>query len=117
MLTRRGGMELRGRKSSPRTNKKYSHLQFVVERVALNMDQVRQYNPPPQPAKTTDSRAEKYIERFGNESWELDALEPSVLVDLVESKIAEYRDDTLYDAAIARRDETRGKIRDIATLI
>ena len=45
-----------------------------VERIALNMDQVEQYHPPPNPAKTTDSRYGAYIERYGEESWELDAL-------------------------------------------
>ena len=28
----------------------------TVHRIALNYDQIRQYNPPPNPAKTTDSR-------------------------------------------------------------
>jgi hypothetical protein len=57
------------------------------ERLALNMDQVRQYDPPPNPAKITDSRANAYINEFGNESWELDALEPVVLEALVRSAI------------------------------
>ena len=30
--------------------------QLIVNRIALNMDQVEEYNPPPNPAKTTDSR-------------------------------------------------------------
>lgn len=49
---------------------------FEVVRVALNMDQVRTYNPPPNPAKMTDSRASGYVQRFGRQSWELDALDP-----------------------------------------
>ncbi len=40
-----------------------------MRRIALNMAQVRQYNPPPNPAKITDSRATKYIEEHGDESW------------------------------------------------
>lgn len=31
-----------------------------VKRVALNLDQIRQYSPPPNPAKVTDARAAKY---------------------------------------------------------
>lgn len=42
-------------------------LQF--ERLALNMNQVEQYEPPPNPAKITDSRANAYIAEFGDESW------------------------------------------------
>lgn len=49
---------------------------FAVRRVALNMDQVEEYGPPPNPTKMTDSRANAYLERFGEECWELDALDP-----------------------------------------
>jgi len=58
-----------------------------LERLALNMDQVRLYNPPPNPAKTTDSRYAGYIAEFGEESWELDALEPKVIADLIRAAI------------------------------
>jgi hypothetical protein len=54
-----------------------------VCRLALNMDQIERYNPPPNPAKLTDSRANGYIARYGSSSWELDALEPTVLARLV----------------------------------
>ena len=70
-----------------------------VIRIALNMDQVRQYNPPPNPAKITDSRARGYIARHGGESWELDALEPQVLDALIESAIDANRDDEKWQEA------------------
>lgn len=63
-----------------------------VTKVALTMDQVRHYNPPPNPAKITDSRAAKYIEEHGDSSWEVDALDPSVLVQLIEDEIEKYLD-------------------------
>ncbi len=47
-----------------------------VRRIALNYDQVVEYNPPPNPAKLTDSRANGYIDEHGHDSWELDALRP-----------------------------------------
>jgi hypothetical protein len=47
-----------------------------VQRVALNMDQVRAMHPPENPAKLTDSRANEYIRKFGHSSWELDASNP-----------------------------------------
>lgn len=58
-----------------------------IQRIALNMDQVEQYNPPPNPAKDVDPRFAGYQELFGNESWELDALEPRTLIDLISSHI------------------------------
>jgi hypothetical protein len=69
------------------------------ERLALNMDQVEQYGPPPNPAKITDSRADAYIAEYGAESWELDALEPSVLAALVRDAIDGIIDQEAMDEA------------------
>lgn len=63
-----------------------------VHRIALNMDQVEEYKPPKNPAKTTDSRYKAYSKRYGKSSWELDALKPQVLAKIVEDKILEYVD-------------------------
>lgn len=54
------------------------------ERIALNMPQIQQQKPPPNPAKSTDSRFKDYARKFGEESWELDALSPDYLAKLVE---------------------------------
>lgn len=59
----------------------------VVDRIALNMEQIRRYNPPPNPAKTTDSRHAEYMAVHGRESWELDALDPEVIAQLVDTNI------------------------------
>lgn len=59
-----------------------------VRRIALNMGQVRTLNPPPNPVKLTDSRAEGYIRLFGRECWELDALPPATLHNLITTEIA-----------------------------
>jgi len=72
---------------------------FEINRLALNMEQVEQYNPPPNPAKLTDSRCEKYIEQYGDESWELDALEPSALSELIETAVLDVRDDERWTTA------------------
>ncbi len=67
-----------------------------VERIALNMDQIDQYGPPPNPAKMTDSRFDTYRREYGSESWELDALEPRVITDLIETHVGAYRDEGLW---------------------
>lgn len=58
-----------------------------VRRLALNMDQVDEHDPPPNPAKVSDSRYRDYVLQYGRESWELDALRPSVIVQIVEAEI------------------------------
>lgn len=83
------------------------HTSFRIKRIALNMKQVQQYQPPPNPAKLTDSRVGKYIERFGRQSWELDALEPQVLDTLIEENILKYRDNTKWVAAKKKETQHR----------
>lgn len=58
-----------------------------VQRLALNIDQVRAYNPPPNPAKETDSRFAQYAAEFGEESWELDSLHPRVIEELISGAV------------------------------
>ena len=67
-----------------------------VRRMALNMNQIQQYSPPPNPAKITDSRAEAYIQKYGASSWELDALDPTVIDKLITDEVLKIRDDKKY---------------------
>jgi hypothetical protein len=75
-----------------------------VRRLALNMEQVRRYNPPPNPAKMTDSRFHLYAAKHGRQSWELDALDPTTLAALVRSEV-----ESLIDADQWAEDEEREK--------
>ena len=81
-----------------------------VKRIALNMDQVDEYGPPPNPAKVTDSRFEAYLADYGEESWELDALEPSVMVGLIRNTIDEYRDPDLWEDKITELAEDKATL-------
>jgi hypothetical protein len=80
----------------------FSGDEVEIDRLALNMDQVNQYSPPPNPAKTTDARFAGYVDIYGDESWELDALEPNVIVDLVRRAVEAHTD---ADKMAARREE------------
>lgn len=84
-----------------------------LERLALNMDQVQEYDPPPNPAKITDSRAQGYIAIHGDESWELDALQPDVLAGLVRDSIVQVRNEKLWNSAV-KREETHRRLLDRA---
>lgn len=70
---------------------------FHLNRIALNMDQVREYDPPPNPAKSTDSRFAAYLSEYGDESWELDALEPAVLAELITTVVEGVREDGPFE--------------------
>jgi hypothetical protein len=81
-----------------------------VRRLALNWDQIQQYGPPPNPAKETDSRSGPYIERFGDKSWELDALEPTVIDQLIEDAVEEHLDRDAWDEALAEEDRNKATL-------
>ena len=85
-----------------------------VDRIALNYDQIKAYRPPPNPAKITDSRFEVYQAEYGDESWELDALEPRTLNRLILDTIDGYLDRDLYDAVIAREQSEIETLRHLA---
>lgn len=87
---------------------------LTVNRLALNMDQVEQYDPPPNPAKWSDSRAAAYVEQFGESSWELDALEPTVIGDLIRQEIANLRDDEAWLRASEREEREQNELAAIS---
>ncbi len=84
------------------------------QRLALNMDQVEEFSPPPNPAKVTDSRAASYISIYGDESWELDALDPDTLAGLVRTAIEGIRDQGEWDIAIEEEEEHRRLLRAVS---
>jgi hypothetical protein len=86
----------------------------IVKRVALNMDQIQQYDPPPNFAKTTDSRYADYEAQFGDESWELDALNPQTLDALISSEVLSLRDESLWEEAEAQQERERAELRAVA---
>ena len=65
---------------------------FEVEHIALTTEQVEKYNPPENFAKLKDPRAKDYIQRFGDKSWECDALNPQTLTGLLKTEIEKLID-------------------------
>lgn len=82
-------------------------VDLAVDRIALNMDQIEQYNPPPNPAKLTDSRCTGYIDKYGDQSWELDALDPHTLNGLICDAAAQHTDEDARDLLIEQQESQR----------
>lgn len=71
-------------------------------RIALSQEQIKRYNPPPFPAKQTSARFAKYVKTTGlRDAWELDALEPRLLRELIWKEV-----DALFDPTIQRLNGT-----------
>jgi hypothetical protein len=81
-----------------------------VRRLALNWDQIERYRPPPNPAKDTDSRSTGYVSRFGNSSWELDALDPRTIDGLIEAEIETIIDREAWSQALEEEEANRNSL-------
>lgn len=77
-------------------------INIDVKPVALTMEQIKKFNPPPNPAKISDPRAKWYIEKYGKTSWELDAIPPKELINLAENAIKEIIDIDEYNEIIQK---------------
>lgn len=82
-------------------------IEVDVRKLALTIDQVHEYDPPPNPAKMTDPRAEEYVDKHGATSWEVDALRPDVLDQLIRDSLESVIDMAAMDKV--KRLEKRDK--------
>lgn len=92
----------------------FAGVEVKVRRMALNMDQVERYRPPNNPAKMKDARARDYVEQYGVSSWELDALEPSVLAAICTEALTTLRDQPTWEAAVEKEERGRRGLRRVA---
>lgn len=86
-----------------------------VEKVALTIDQVRSYDLPPNPAKLSDSRARAFIEKYGPESWEVDAIPPRELRRIIDVAILSKLDTDAMNLVIDREAEIKDALREMAS--
>jgi hypothetical protein len=91
-----------------------SGVSVEVRRIALNMDQVEKYNPPPNPAKATDCRFADYQNKYGDESWELDSLSPIVIAELITGTLNKFRDKKLWAESVEQQEEWRKELRKVS---
>ena len=82
----------------------FMNCKIHFRRLALNLNQVHKLNLPPNPAKIKDSRFPDYKKKFGNNSWELDALKPKFIVDLIQPEIKKLVNEQIWDSSV-RRDQ------------
>ena len=84
------------------------------KRIALNWGQIQQYQPPPNPAKLKDTRSIDYIKRYGDRSWELDALEPKLIEQLIREAVNEHLDPDKMEAVKAQQESERRQLQTLA---
>ncbi len=82
----------------------------IVKPIGLTMEQIEKYNPPPNPAKITDPRAKWYIQKYGNTSWEVDALNPKVLHQLVKENVESLINMDTFREKILQEEKDKKKL-------
>jgi hypothetical protein len=63
------------------------YSEIIVERLAVDREQIDRWNLPTRPTKTSDTRAAKFRQVHGTDSVELDAIPPDELRNLVRNAI------------------------------
>lgn len=87
---------------------------FQMRHIALTMEQIKELNPPPNPAKITDPRAKWYINTYGRISWEVEALKADYLIKLLDDTIQEYLEPTSYEDWLGKEEIDKLKMKKFA---
>lgn len=104
----------RSAEATTRTFMQHMGLNFPLEfqRIGITLDQAREMDLPPFPAKESAGKDyDNYVEEFDTtDAWELDALSPEVLEDLVRTECRKHFNTALYERLRAGTDERRAQM-------
>lgn len=85
-------------------------INLTVDKIALTMPQIKKYNPPPNPAKMSDPRAEGFVAEHGGSSWEVDAIEPKELRKIITRAIEMSVDQDAMQIVIEKENDDKVKL-------
>jgi hypothetical protein len=84
-------------------------VQVEIQRIALMEDQVVEWDLPPAPTKSGDSRAANWD---GIGQVELDAVKPAKIRELLQEALEDLLDRDLYDELMEQEDEEQTEFKD-----
>lgn len=87
---------------------------FAIKHIGLTWNQIQQYNPPPNPAKTTDPRSKWYIDKYGATSWEVDALNPDVLHQIIDREIQAVINEDRFNQQLEQEEADKEILRGVS---
>jgi hypothetical protein len=87
-----------------------AHILETAARVALDMDRVEHCRPPPNCATETDTRFAFYTQQSGCKCWELGALEPTVIADLIRIEVEWLIDADAWNLTKAQEEDGRAQL-------
>jgi hypothetical protein len=77
--------------------KRGKHLELEIKRVAITYKQIQRHHLPASPLKKFGQKRTEYLEKYGNDVWEADALNPEVLMKTLEEEIRGLIDWEIWD--------------------
>lgn len=86
---------------------------LTVHHLAITQEQIATHNPPPNPAKFSDPRADWYVKNYGKTSWEVDALPPEVLINTLEAKIRSMIDLKRYSEMLEKEASDKERLQEM----
>ena len=85
-----------------------------VKRIALNMDQIEEFNAIPNFAKEYDPRFADYEKLFGSDSWELDTIDVLTLNDLIQKEVLAEIDIDTFNEKVREENEGREAMQEVS---
>jgi len=82
-----------------------------VKRIALTYTQVRQFGLEPMPTKISDSRWREYSIQYGSQCWELDALPPNELQNIIRDAIKAHVDASRWNKTFKEIEKERRSLQ------
>jgi hypothetical protein len=87
---------------------------LTVTKLALTWEQIQEFEPPPNPVKMSDSRQAAYVEKYGEECWEVDALPPDELQRIIREAFEEEIDEEAMEEVKTREQRGKDALREAA---
>lgn len=91
--------------------------EIEVRRIGLHQEQALSHRLPPNLVKDTDTRSAAYEEDYGDECWELDALDPDVIVRLVRDELGKIIDEEAWRKAEEQQEFMARSLRKTGAVI
>jgi hypothetical protein len=97
----------------PERFKRYGGTHIELKRIALLGEHVLDLPSFPASDKKNDTRYGWFVRHYGGQCWELDALDPNVLRDMVEEAILEHIEPVAWDRCKATEKAERESIQEV----
>jgi len=84
-----------------------------VKKVALTIEQVNHFNPPPNPTRLSDPRASDFLKKYGESSWEVDALPPEELTRIIREQFERVIDREEMNKIVSKEKKDIKQLKDL----